>query len=296
MDRRLRGVPLRARPRPGLLLNRRCSGSAPPTGCCSSCRGRSRASSRLHLALPLQQRLRRDQHAAAGGGLDAVPLARRPDQAKISVIAVNVWMGVPFMMVAVLGGLQSIPGELYEAAEMDGATPWQRFRFITIPGLRPCQHAVVLLGTIWTFNMFPVIYLISGADPAAPPRSWSPRPTSSPSRSAPATTPILRGMGSADPPAPRCCFAVVYRRVLRKQGDTGDARPTAGESFDAAATPGERRDVAKSILLHAPLRRRCRHPRCRPDRSSRCCGSPDLAQAARRLRSPRADFFNQTLA
>ncbi|MEV6244211.1 sugar ABC transporter permease [Lentzea sp. NPDC051838] len=87
--------------------------------------------------------------------------------ALVSVIIVNTWLGVPFMMVALLGGLQSIPGDLYEAAEMDGATPWQRFRHVTLPGLRSVSSTVVLLGIIWTFNMFPVIYLIAGPNPNA---------------------------------------------------------------------------------------------------------------------------------
>ncbi|WP_414169438.1 carbohydrate ABC transporter permease [Streptoverticillium reticulum] len=81
---------------------------------------------------------------------------------KVSAVAVNVWLGVPFMMVAILGGLQAIPGELHEAAEMDGASPWQRFRHVTLPGLRPVSGTVILLGTIWTFNMFQVIYLLIG--------------------------------------------------------------------------------------------------------------------------------------
>ncbi|EME96367.1 putative maltose ABC transporter permease [Streptomyces mobaraensis NBRC 13819 = DSM 40847] len=81
---------------------------------------------------------------------------------KMSAVAVNVWLGVPFMMVAILGGLQSIPAELHEAAEMDGASPWQRFRHVTLPGLRPVSGTVILLGTIWTFNMFQVIYLLIG--------------------------------------------------------------------------------------------------------------------------------------
>ena len=87
------------------------------------------------------------------------------DLALLSVIVVNVWLGVPFMMVALLGGLQAIPSDLYEAAEMDGATPWQRFVNVTLPGLRPVSSSVVLLGVIWTFNMFPVIYLITGNNP-----------------------------------------------------------------------------------------------------------------------------------
>lgn len=83
-----------------------------------------------------------------------------------TAIATNIWLGVPFMMTAFLGGLQAIPGELYEAAEMDGAGPWERFRNVTLPGLRPVSSTVVLLGTIWTFNMFPVIFLVTGGQPA----------------------------------------------------------------------------------------------------------------------------------
>ncbi len=89
-----------------------------------------------------------------------------PVVALIVVIIVNVWLGVPFMMVALLGGLQAVPGELYEAAEMDGATPWQRFTNITLPSLRPVSASVILLGTIWTFNMFPIIFLITRGGPA----------------------------------------------------------------------------------------------------------------------------------
>jgi arabinogalactan oligomer/maltooligosaccharide transport system permease protein len=83
----------------------------------------------------------------------------------VAVVLVNVWLGVPFMMVALLGGLQSIPGELYEAAEVDGATPWQRFRNITLPGLRSVSFTVILLGTIWTFNMFAIIWLVTSGGP-----------------------------------------------------------------------------------------------------------------------------------
>lgn len=100
-----------------------------------------------------------------GGGIDAVPWLNDPTMAKVSVIAVNIWLGVPFMLVALLGGLQSIPGELYEAAEMDGANAWQRFVNVTMPGLRPVATTVVLISTIWTFNMFPVIFLLTRGGP-----------------------------------------------------------------------------------------------------------------------------------
>ena len=89
-----------------------------------------------------------------------------------TAIVTNVWLGVPFMMVALLGGLQSITADLYEAAEIDGATPWQRFLNVTLPGLRPVSATVILLGTIWTFNMFPIIFLVTGGSPPARPRSW----------------------------------------------------------------------------------------------------------------------------
>ncbi|MDU0289007.1 sugar ABC transporter permease [Saccharothrix longispora] len=87
------------------------------------------------------------------------------DWALVAVMIVNTWLGVPFMMVALLGGLQSIPGDLYEAAEVDGASPWQRFRHVTLPGLQAVSSTVVLLGIIWTFNMFAIIYLVTGPNP-----------------------------------------------------------------------------------------------------------------------------------
>ncbi|MFX1250801.1 MAG: hypothetical protein ACFFCZ_04220 [Promethearchaeota archaeon] len=78
-----------------------------------------------------------------------------------SAILVNVWLGVPFMMLSFLAALQSIPVDLYEAAEIDGATGWQQFRKITLPLLKPTLMTVSLLGIIWTFNLFNVVYLLS---------------------------------------------------------------------------------------------------------------------------------------
>ena len=80
-------------------------------------------------------------------------------------LATNVWLGFPFMMVVSLGALQSIPSELYEAADIDGASAWQKFRHVTLPLLRPALFPAVVLGTIWTFNAFNVIYLVSGGGP-----------------------------------------------------------------------------------------------------------------------------------
>ncbi|WP_405781296.1 carbohydrate ABC transporter permease [Streptomyces sp. NBC_00859] len=85
-----------------------------------------------------------------------------PHFQQLAAIVVNTWCGVPFMMVSLLGGLQSISADLYEAAEMDGASPWQRFLNVTLPGLRSVSSTVVLLGIIWTFNQFAIIFLLFG--------------------------------------------------------------------------------------------------------------------------------------
>ncbi|HEY3448160.1 MAG TPA: extracellular solute-binding protein [Myxococcales bacterium] len=81
-------------------------------------------------------------------------------------LATNVWLGFPFMMVTALGALQSIPRELYEAADVDGAGRWNKFTNVTLPLLKPALIPAVILGAIWTFNLsFNVIYLVSGGAP-----------------------------------------------------------------------------------------------------------------------------------
>jgi arabinogalactan oligomer/maltooligosaccharide transport system permease protein len=80
-------------------------------------------------------------------------------------LATNTWLGFPFMMVISLGALQSIPSDLYEAARVDGASRWQRFWKITLPLLMPALVPAVITGTVWTFNMFNIIYLVSGGAP-----------------------------------------------------------------------------------------------------------------------------------
>jgi arabinogalactan oligomer/maltooligosaccharide transport system permease protein len=77
----------------------------------------------------------------------------------------NTWLGFPFMMVVTLGALQAIPRELEEAAEVDGASWWTRFRHIIWPLLRPALLPAIILGSVWTFNMFNVVYLVSNGGP-----------------------------------------------------------------------------------------------------------------------------------
>jgi len=88
-----------------------------------------------------------------------------PFWAFISILISNIWLGIPFMAVIILGGLQSISHEYYEAAEMDGASKWQMFRHVTLPLLKPVLTPAVILGVIWTFNKFDVIYLITQGGP-----------------------------------------------------------------------------------------------------------------------------------
>ncbi len=84
-----------------------------------------------------------------------------PFEAFLAVIITNIWLGFPFMMVIALGGLQSIPEELYEAAEVDGASKWFQFWNITAPLLRPVMIPAITLGVIWTFNNINVVWLVS---------------------------------------------------------------------------------------------------------------------------------------
>ena len=76
-------------------------------------------------------------------------------------IITNIWLGFPFIMVVTLGGLQSIPRDLYEAADIDGASSLKKFFNITLPMLKPVLAPAIILGTIWTFNNLNVIWLVT---------------------------------------------------------------------------------------------------------------------------------------
>jgi ABC-type sugar transport system permease subunit len=88
-----------------------------------------------------------------------------PNTAMASVIAVNIWRGFPFFGISFLAGMKAIPVELYEAAAVDGAGVLQRFRHVTLPGLKNIIIIVVLLSTIWTFNDFQIVYILTKGGP-----------------------------------------------------------------------------------------------------------------------------------
>lgn len=100
------------------------------------------------------------------GAIDAPLLwLNSPGTAMLSVILVGVWKFFPFVVIALLGILQSIPQEQYEAARIDGASAWQQFWRITLPYLMPVFLLTALLRTIWTFHKFDIIYLLTGGGP-----------------------------------------------------------------------------------------------------------------------------------
>ena len=96
-------------------------------------------------------------------GLPAVQWLKQPLEAFIAVTIANVWLGFPFMMIIALGALQSIPHELYEAADIDGASWYHKLKNITIPLIRPVMVPAMTLGTIWTFNNLNIVWLVSNA-------------------------------------------------------------------------------------------------------------------------------------
>ncbi len=88
-----------------------------------------------------------------------------PWLARASVIAANVWRGVPFVAITLLAGLQTIPPSLYEAASLDGASEWQRFWYITLPMLTPIIAVVMTFSVLFTFTDFQLIYVLTRGGP-----------------------------------------------------------------------------------------------------------------------------------
>jgi arabinogalactan oligomer/maltooligosaccharide transport system permease protein len=104
-------------------------------------------------------------------GIHPVPWQTSPFWARVSMILVNVWAGFPYMMTVCLGALQAVPTELYEAAEVEGAGVWQRFRYITMPSVWRTTLPLVIPSFAFNFNNFNASYLLTGG---GPPRSDNP--------------------------------------------------------------------------------------------------------------------------
>lgn len=89
----------------------------------------------------------------------------QPETALFAVTFINIWSGYPFYMVSLLAGLQGIPADYYEAAQVDGAGAWQRFTSITLPQLKPIIISMALLDFIWTTQQFALIWMTTGGGP-----------------------------------------------------------------------------------------------------------------------------------
>lgn len=99
-------------------------------------------------------------------GVGAIPWLTEPFWARITIVLAITWRWLGYNMIILLAGLQTIPQQLYEAAEIDGASRWQKFRFVTLPQLRPVLLFVVVASTIGTFQLFAEPYVITGGGPA----------------------------------------------------------------------------------------------------------------------------------
>ena len=109
---------------------------------------------------PINQILR-----AVFGPTAGVDWLTTPVGAFTAVVLVNVWLSYPFFTIVILGALQSIPAELHESAQVDGATTWDRFRHVTLPLLRPAIAPAIILSSITTFQMFNTVKLITNGGP-----------------------------------------------------------------------------------------------------------------------------------
>lgn len=98
-------------------------------------------------------------------GIERINWLGEYNLALISVCIVAIWKNVGYFLVIYYAGIMDIPTSLFEAAEVDGATKWQKLRFITIPYLKPITYLVVTLGTIWSFQVFDLVYTMTGGGP-----------------------------------------------------------------------------------------------------------------------------------
>ncbi|WHU58265.1 carbohydrate ABC transporter permease [Trueperella pyogenes] len=98
-------------------------------------------------------------------GIDPINFLGDPTWAMVVVIVVSAWKNIGYFLVLFYAGVLDIPGERYEAASVDGANRIQQFFYITIPGLRPVMVLCIILSTIWSFQVFDLVYVMTGGGP-----------------------------------------------------------------------------------------------------------------------------------
>jgi multiple sugar transport system permease protein len=102
----------------------------------------------------------------SGLGIAPINWLTSPDWSLVSVTIANIWIGIPFNLVVLYSGLKAIPEQIYEAAELDGATGWQQFWRITFPLLRPVSAITLLLGLVYTLKVLDIIWIMTKGGPA----------------------------------------------------------------------------------------------------------------------------------
>jgi multiple sugar transport system permease protein len=98
-------------------------------------------------------------------GVGPVPFRSDPTLALVSTIVAGTWRGTAFSMIMIYGGLQRVPRRLYEAAKVDGAGRWARFRHVTLPQLKSVVFVTTVLVTIYSLNTFDLIFALTGGGP-----------------------------------------------------------------------------------------------------------------------------------
>ena len=99
-------------------------------------------------------------------GIGQINWLTSPNWSLVAVLIANIWIGIPFNLVILYSGLQAIPGDVYEAASLDGANGWQKFWRITFPLLRPVSAITLLLGLVYTLKVFDIIWIMTRGGPA----------------------------------------------------------------------------------------------------------------------------------
>ncbi len=178
----------------------------------------------------------------------SIPWLTSMPTALIAVILTNIWLGFSFMMMVFSGGLQGIPEDLYEAADVDGLSRWQKFRYITLPLLKPTIVPASLLGFIWTFNMFNVIYLMTQGRP----------PVTLPGFDAGATDILITYVYNVGFTFPRrwgfaAAYSVVIFIMLLAFGLIYTRQTRAMESFAGGPSTVTKRGTLSRLLGRLPL-------------------------------------------
>ncbi len=138
------------------------------------------------------------------------------------VVLVNVWQRVPFFVINLLAGLKAVDNELYEAASMDGASAWRKFLHVTLPSIRSVIAVVLLLGTIWSFNEFSLILLLTGGGPMNATKMYSVLAYQYAGRRMGAGVAVAMSMA----PIFVALVAILGRRLLSQEhGDNSRSRP-----------------------------------------------------------------------